>query len=58
MCFTFAEALRCYIEDADLRVRHGAAGEARSKDFGWDRINQAVADTYLRLIRQRAGKPV
>lgn len=53
----FAEALRCYIEDPAQRSRHGAAGEARSKDFSWDRINQAVADTYLRLIRQRTGKP-
>ena len=49
----FAEALRGYIEDADLRARHGAAGEKRSLDFSWDRINQAVADTYTRLIRQR-----
>ncbi len=51
---SFAEALRCYIEDPALRARHGAAGEARSKSFGWDRINRAVADTYLRLIRQKA----
>lgn len=50
----FAEALRGYIEDPALRARHGAAGEARSKDFSWDRINQAVADTYLRLIRQKS----
>ena len=49
----FAEALRAYVEDADLRARHGAAGEARSLEFSWDRINQAVADTYLRLIRQK-----
>ncbi|NML93939.1 glycosyltransferase family 1 protein [Novosphingobium sp. TW-4] len=49
----FAEALRCYVEDADLRTAHGAAGEARSLEFSWDRINQAVADTYLRLIRQK-----
>lgn len=49
----FAEALRCYVEQGDLRARHGAAGEDRSKDFSWDRINQAVADTYLRLIRQK-----
>ncbi|MFC0588360.1 glycosyltransferase family 4 protein [Novosphingobium aquiterrae] len=49
----FAEALRGYIEDPALRAKHGAAGEARSKDFSWDRINQAVADTYLRLIRQK-----
>ncbi len=53
----FAEALRCYVEEPDLRARHGAAGEARSKEFGWDRINQAVADTYLRLIRQKARRP-
>ncbi len=49
----FAESLRAYVEDADLRARHGAAGERRSLDFSWDAINQAVADTYLRLIRQK-----
>ncbi|MGH6786148.1 MAG: glycosyltransferase family 4 protein [Novosphingobium sp.] len=52
----FAEALRAYVEDAELRARHGAAGEARSLDFSWDRINQAVADTYLRLVRQKAAE--
>ncbi|NOU04114.1 MAG: glycosyltransferase family 1 protein [Novosphingobium sp.] len=51
----FAEALRSYIEQPDLRAAHGAAGEARSMHFSWDRINQAVADTYLRLIRQKAS---
>lgn len=49
----FAEALRSYVEDPDLRRRHGTAGEERSLEFSWDRINQAVADTYLRLIRQK-----
>ena len=49
----FAEALRGYCESAELRAAHGAAGAARAGDFSWDRINQAVADTYLRLI---AGK--
>jgi phosphatidylinositol alpha 1,6-mannosyltransferase len=54
----FAEALRGYITDAELRARHGAAGEVRARDFSWDRINQSVADTYLRLIRQsqRTGR--
>ena len=53
----FAEALRAYIEQGDLRTRHGAAGEARAMEFSWDRINQAVADTYLRLVRQKhAGR--
>jgi len=51
----FAEALRGYVEDAGMRVAHGAAGEVRSREFTWDRINQAVADTYLRLLRQRAA---
>lgn len=51
----FAEALRSYVTDPDLRARHGAAGEARSLEFSWDRINQTVADTYARLIRQKAA---
>lgn len=49
----FAEVLRAYVEDPALRAAHGAAGEARSRDFSWDRINRAMAETYLRLIRQR-----
>ncbi len=52
----FAEALRAYVESDELRVAHGAAGAARSQEFSWDRINQAVADTYLRLIRQKAAQ--
>jgi glycosyltransferase involved in cell wall biosynthesis len=49
----FAEALKAYITDPELRTRHGIAGEARAQEFSWDRINQAVADTYLRLVRQK-----
>jgi phosphatidylinositol alpha 1,6-mannosyltransferase len=52
----FAEALRLYVEQPGLRADHGKAGETRSLDFAWDRINQAVADTYLRLIRQKAAR--
>ena len=51
----FAEALKAYAENADLRARHGAAGELRAREFSWDRINQAVADTYVRLVRQRGA---
>ncbi|MFA7604267.1 MAG: glycosyltransferase family 1 protein [Novosphingobium sp.] len=51
----FAEALKTYIEQPERRAAHGAAGEARSRDFSWDAINQEVADTYLRLIRQKAA---
>ncbi|HKT85220.1 MAG TPA: glycosyltransferase family 1 protein [Novosphingobium sp.] len=51
----FAEALKAYIEDPALRAMHGKAGEERACEFSWDRINQAVADTYVRLVRQRLG---
>jgi phosphatidylinositol alpha 1,6-mannosyltransferase len=50
----FADALAAYCADPALRAAHGAAGEARSRDFSWDAINQTVADTYLRLIARRA----
>lgn len=49
----FAEALRAYVENPALRAQHGAAGERRAQEFSWDRINQAVADTYVRLVRQK-----
>jgi glycosyltransferase involved in cell wall biosynthesis len=49
----FAGALKAYIENPALRRAHGDAGEARAAEFSWDRINQAVADTYIRLIRQK-----
>ena len=52
----FAEALRLYCDDPSLRSAHGEAGEKRSLDYRWDSINQTVADTYLRLIRQRAAR--
>lgn len=50
----FAEALKGYIENPALRCAHGEAGVARAGEFSWDRINQAVADTYVRLVRQKA----
>ena len=52
----FAEAVRGYIADPRLRAAHGAAGEARSLEFSWDRINQAVADTLIRLVRQKPAR--
>ena len=50
----FAEAIARYIKDPQLRKEHGAAGEARSLEFSWDRINKTVADTYLRLVEANA----
>ncbi|MBA3053802.1 MAG: glycosyltransferase family 1 protein [Sphingomonadales bacterium] len=52
----YADALQAYATDAALRARHGAAGEARSREFSWDRINQTVADTYLRLVRRKVSR--
>ncbi|NKJ41162.1 glycosyltransferase involved in cell wall biosynthesis [Novosphingobium sp. SG720] len=52
----FAEALRAYVENPQLRAEHGAAGERRAQEFSWDKINQAVADTYVRLLRQKRAR--
>ena len=49
----YADALAAYIVDPALRAAHGAAGEAKSRAYSWDAINQTVADTYLRLIAAR-----
>ena len=46
----YADALAAYAAAPALRTAHGAAGELASRAYSWDAINQAVADTYLRLI--------
>lgn len=51
----FADAIQRYVEDPALRAAHGAAGEARSKQFDWDDINRGMADTYLRLVTARSS---
>ncbi len=52
----FADVLQGYCTNETLRREHGEAGEKRSLNYSWDAINQTVADTYLRLIRQRAAR--
>lgn len=49
----FADALRHYCVDADDRQRAGLAGKAEADQYGWDQVNQALVDTYLRIVRQR-----
>jgi len=51
----FADALTRYACDPALRAAHGRAGEERSRAYAWDAINHAVAETYLRLIKDRRG---
>lgn len=52
----FADALAGYVADPALRAAHGRAGEDKSRAYSWDAINQAVADTYLRLIEARKAR--
>ena len=49
----FANAIAAYAADPALRAAHGAAGEARSRDYSWDAINRTIADVYMRVIEAR-----
>ena len=51
----FADALGHYLTDPQARAAAGQAGLARAEHFGWDQVNQALVDTYLRVLRQRRG---
>ena len=50
----FADALQYYCQDESARTAAGRAAQARAERNGWDQVNQALVDTYLRVIRQRA----
>ena len=50
----FADALASYCTDPHTRADAGAAAMAEAERYGWDQVNQALVDTYLRVIRQRA----
>lgn len=49
----FADALQYYCEDTGARASAGQAARTRAERNGWDQVNQALVDTYLRVIRQR-----
>lgn len=49
----FADALQLYCENPDMRIAAGIAGRNASDRYGWDQVNQALVDGYLRVIRQR-----
>ncbi|HEX8381136.1 MAG TPA: glycosyltransferase family 1 protein [Allosphingosinicella sp.] len=51
----FAAALEAYCRDRALREAAGRAGCAASLRYGWDQVNQALVDSYVRIIRQRAA---
>ena len=48
----FCEALAHYCTSADARRAAGAAGYQASQRYGWDAVNQELAEAYLRVIRQ------
>ena len=50
----FADALAAYCTDTDARSAAGAASIVRAQRNGWDLVNQALVDTYIRVIHQRA----
>ncbi len=50
----FADALQYYCVDTAARAAAGQAAQQRAERNGWDQVNQALVDTYLRVIRQRA----
>ena len=51
----FSEALGRYCTDAEARAAAGEAGFAASQRYGWDEVNQALVDAYVRVIRQHDG---
>ncbi len=53
----YATALTRYCEDDGLRRAHGDAGLAASAAYDWDIINQAVLDTYQRVLRKASQSP-
>jgi len=50
---SFADALAAYCRDPELRESAGRAGMQVSLHYGWDEVNQALVDSYIRIIRQR-----
>jgi phosphatidylinositol alpha 1,6-mannosyltransferase len=46
----YADHLQGYYDNPAERVAHGEAAYKESLKYEWDAINQAVADTYIRLI--------
>ena len=51
-CDRFCEALAFYCRDEAARRAAGKAGCEVSQHYGWDEVNQALVDSYIRIIRQ------
>ena len=51
---SFADAIARYCRDADVRHAAGQAGREASAAYEWDKVNEALVESYLRIERQRA----
>lgn len=51
----YADALQRFCEDDAFRKSAGAAGHAAAATYQWERINQVVLDTYLKVLERRTG---
>ncbi|WP_293883558.1 glycosyltransferase family 1 protein [Sphingomonas sp.] len=51
----FADALQDYATDPQQRAAAGQAGARAADRYSWDAINGTLANTYLRIVRQRAA---
>jgi phosphatidylinositol alpha 1,6-mannosyltransferase len=53
----YADAIERIVADSDLMRRLGESGHAKAASYRWDTANQAVLDTYLDLMKNRARCP-
>jgi glycosyltransferase involved in cell wall biosynthesis len=52
---SFADALAEYCVDAAMRRAAGTTGLEAAAAYGWDQVNSALLEGYLRIARQRQG---
>lgn len=52
----YADAVQRYVEDPSARAAAGAAGGRAAEAYHWDVINEAVAQTYLRVIARHGNR--
>lgn len=52
----YADALEHYVRDPAARAAAGAAGTKAAQAYHWDAINDAVAQTYLRVIARHRSR--
>jgi phosphatidylinositol alpha 1,6-mannosyltransferase len=50
----YADAIATYVADAPARLAAGRAGHEMAQRYEWSAVNQAVLDTYLAAMAERA----